>query len=417
MKQKIILLFLAISIFMLTSCSQLSNINKSSLSTEEKLEDFNYLYDMLEENHKNVYANITKQQLENAKQETIDIIPTLSDSEFYYELMHFISLIGDAHTYLDYTKLKSNELKVLGFDIAKFENGWYLLKLEQENQQYLGFELVGINDMSIDDIVDKTKSIVSYENNAWVEYQFPNIIHYANALKYIGVISEFSNITLSIRKNSDSDIERIDIKPISQTEFKNTKMSALTPKKIPDTSVKEIYRSMELDENTYYIQYNSCREDPNLPMDDFVKKVTTEIVNNSYKKIIIDLRYNSGGSSPIFEPMINSLHQLQRNQKFSTYTLIGSTTFSSAMINAMQLRRNTYSLFVGSQTGGNVNAYGEVKAFYLPNSGIRVGYSTNYFELIRGYSKDSLYPDIPVEDSLENYMNGIDSVVETVIKL
>ena len=69
---------------------------------------------------------------------------------------------------------------------------------------------------------------------------------------------------------------------------------------------------------------------------------------------------------------------------------------------------------MGSQTGGNVNGYGELKSFDWPNSPITVYYSTKYFELIPGYERDSLYPDITVKQTFENYMNGIDAELNTV---
>lgn len=48
---------------------------------------------------------------------------------------------------------------------------------------------------------------------------------------------------------------------------------------------------------------------------------------------------------------------------------------------------------------------------------ITVWYSTKYFELIKGYDKDSLYPDILVEQSFENYANGVDKEVEIILEI
>ena len=38
-----------------------------------------------------------------------------------------------------------------------------------------------------------------------------------------------------------------------------------------------IYWSTALDENTYFIQYNSCKEDPDLPMAQFVQQVEADL--------------------------------------------------------------------------------------------------------------------------------------------
>lgn len=210
--------------------------------------------------------------------------------------------------------------------------------------------------------------------------------------------------------------EQIEMKPMSESEIINAKIILLTSKETPITAPSGYYRSMPLDQDTFYIQYNICQEVGVLPMDEFIKLVTDELNNNYYKKIIIVLRYNSCVNSGVFVPMIQALRELKHEQGFTIHSLIHKT-FSSAIINSIQLKQSLGSILVGSQTGGNVNGYGEVKSFRLPNTPIEVQYSTKYFELIKGYEKDYLYPDIEVEQSFENRLNGVDSEVQTVLNL
>ena len=47
---------------------------------------------------------------------------------------------------------------------------------------------------------------------------------------------------------------------------------------------------------TYYIQYNSCREDPELPMETFAAQVEQDLSAGEYRRVIVDLRNNGGGS-------------------------------------------------------------------------------------------------------------------------
>lgn len=71
---------------------------------------------------------------------------------------------------------------------------------------------------------------------------------------------------------------------------------------------------------------------------------------------------------------------------------------------------------MGTPTGGIINHYGELRSFTLKNSPIVVWYSTKYFELVKGYGIDSLYPDIYIEKSIENYLNGVDSEVDMILE-
>lgn len=204
---------------------------------------------------------------------------------------------------------------------------------------------------------------------------------------------------------------------MNEEEIMNAQFSYLVQHNTPKTVLRGYYSAMEINKNAYYIQYNSCQEAPDLPMKEFISFVSEVIKENYYKKVIIDLRYNSGGNSSIFEPMISELSKLQKKKDFTVYTIIGRNTFSSAIINAIQIDDKLNNVFVGTPTGGNVNGYGEIKSFNLKNTPITVLYSTKYFELIKGYEKDSLYPDIFVEQSFEDYLNGVDTVVEMILQI
>lgn len=70
------------------------------------------------------------------------------------------------------------------------------------------------------------------------------------------------------------------------------------------------------------------------------------------------------------------------------------------------------AIFVGETTGSSANHYGEVKTFELPNSKLKVAYSTKYFK----YSDTDgpIVPDIFAEPSFSDFMKGIDPALEAI---
>ncbi len=95
--------------------------------------------------------------------------------------------------------------------------------------------------------------------------------------------------------------------------------------------------------------------------------------------------------------------------------IVGRKTFSSAILNSLDFKNYTKAIFVGEPTGGRPNHYGEVKSFSLPNSGLKVRYSTKYFT----HSKtddNSFYPDHEITTRFEDYKNGIDPVVDWILR-
>src|SRR5699024_8504652 len=84
--------------------------------------------------------------------------------------------------------------------------------------------------------------------------------------------------------------------------------------------------------------YYTRAEEPEYPMADFVENVAAELEAGNYAKVCIDLRYNGGGNSSILEPLIDRLAGLRDKTGLAVYALIGENTFSSAVMNAAQLK-------------------------------------------------------------------------------
>ena len=164
-----------------------------------------------------------------------------------------------------------------------------------------------------------------------------------------------------------------------------------------------------------WIGYYSCAEDPEHPMADFVQEVEQAIADGSYTKVCVDLRYNGGGNSAVLEPLIDSLAALREEKGFDLYALIGESTFSSAVMNAAQLKTRAGAILVGRPTGGSANHYGELQSFELEHLPLTVYYSTKYFEMLPGYPAGSLEPDIKVERTLADYIAGTDCEMEAVL--
>lgn len=387
-------------------------------STALKAQDLDLFCSTLEARHKNMYAHISKADFESEREKIEAGLPDMSDSDYYYSLRHLASLIGDSHTSLDFNKDKYTYLHGLPFAIQKFSDGWHLAMLSEENQNYLGCRLLSINNIPIEEVFERAQSIISSDNRIWSEVQFSNTINFAEALEYLGITEKGGDIFLNIQKPSGgSDTITLKMPAMTEAEIMSAHILSLTPLSTPETSPHGIYRAQPLGKDCYYIQYNECKEAPDLSMDIFASRIGSDIRSLGTSKIILDLRYNSGGNSEIIKPLFNELDSLKKDMGIKVYTLIGSNTFSSAVINAVQSKKLLDSTLVGSPTGGSVNSYGEIKSFNLTYEPITIYYSTKYFELIKGYEHDSLYPDIEVASDYHDYYNGIDRAVESVLAM
>ncbi len=422
MKQKLAAL-LAVLAVLLAACGPAAGNSGSSGSTQssgvEKTpmeEDLDLFTSTLEENHKNLYANISKEEFQAEVEQVRAELPGMSEGQFYYSLRRLLSLVGGAHTSLGFTDSNYRHLTALPFAVMYFEDSWHLMMLEEQNQQYLGYRLLAIDGTPIDEVYAKAKTIMSYENESWARQQFSNTINFLDALKYLGIVGEDADsITLTIQKGEGSPEETLPLKGMNEEEIFAATILQVERRETPATAARGYYRTLDLGDGAFFLQYNTCQEAEDLPMAEFVELTSDALCAGQYTKVILDLRYNTGGDSRIFEPMIKKLGELKEQQGFQAYVLIGRNTFSSAIINSIQAQEALDAVLVGEQTGGSVNGYGELQSFQLKNTPIQVYYSTKYFELIPGYEKDSLYPDQPVAQTYEDYVAGVDPEVQAIL--
>lgn len=170
------------------------------------------------------------------------------------------------------------------------------------------------------------------------------------------------------------------------------------------------WKSYDARTGTLYFNFNNCQEDDAHPFAAFNDALFALIGQKKPKRLVIDLRDNSGGNSGVLTPFIDSIKSSYLNTKGKLFVLIGKQTFSSALMNAIDFKRNTNATLLGEATSGTVNHYGEVRGFRLPHTKIVIGYSTHYWENWKGHD-GPLMPDVAISYSVKNYAKGIDEAL------
>lgn len=386
------------------------------LTSAQKQEDLDYLFKTLSKSHKNLFFSTSKETFIEEKLKIESQIPTMTDPDFYHALQQFTALAKDGHTsaHLDNERVSQYSFqKALPFAVVKFDGVWRLLMADKDHEDFLGFEVLAVNDTPIEEVYHKSMSLISHETKAWVDSIFSNTINFIDTLSYLNIADNMDYVTLTLRDMEDREVST-DFYAMNEEEIFSAEILKFKTE-LPITSYENCYyRFLDLDEETFFLQYNRCGEDPDLPMKEFSAKVEEALKQKAYKTVIVDLRYNSGGDSSIMNPLTKILKIHTEEEDFSLFALIGTKTFSSGIINSLDLK-NIGATLVGTPTGGAVNGYGELGFIHLPNMPVYVTYSTKYFELVPGYEGTSLIPDIFTEQSFEHYKNGIDNEVYQIM--
>jgi len=350
----------------------------------------------------------------------------LSSLDIAIKLQQLIASFGDSHTRVGWSQF-ADSTKILPLNLLCFKDGLYIMNTTQENISILGYKILKINGYPLSVITDSLRTLMTVDNNAIIKIELPRLLPYVQLLEHFGFITSPS-IDLLL-ENQRGVLLSYTIRPGVMTK-QNSKSFipdslALCYKNAKFLFVDTILNNGEV----YYIQYNTCasRESPpprfkgdpeQLPsFEDFKRRVIETIKNNDFDKVVFDIRFNGGGNSAPGTKLIREMSTVKKvNKKGKLYVIIGRQTFSSAIINAMDFKNMTQAIFVGEETSGKPNHFGEIKLLELPDSGLKIQYSTNYFQ---NSPKDlkTITPDYLIDVSFNDFIKGHDPVYDWIIKI
>lgn len=134
------------------------------------------------------------------------------------------------------------------------------------------------------------------------------------------------------------------------------------------------------------------------------------------QRLVIDLRDNSGGDFNKVRRLL--IPGLRARATVSTpghlYVLTGPATFSAAMTNAVDFRRDLHAVLVGEPTGARPNGYQEGTSFTLPNSHLKVTVSTRYYQF-QTEDTPGVLPDHYAPPNWRDYRDGRDPALSWVL--
>ncbi|MGI6450033.1 MAG: peptidase S41 [Desulfitobacteriia bacterium] len=405
------LVLLILLVLSLTACSKFLIPAPKPYLAEDRdsrwVNDLTYLEKTLPKVHKNLFFQLSAEEFHRQLAELKEKVPAYSDEQIEIELSVILAGIGDTHT----GSSIGAEFRY-PLELHWFAEGIYIVGTNQENAELLYGRILKLNGRKIEEAVHRIKPVLGEANESWFKAQIVYYLPIPGVLQYFGLITgEEMELGVELRSGEEKTVL---LKPVSYKEY--------VPAERPAEPVP-LYRS-HLDENywfeyleeekTLYFNYGSCRQMREKPFEIFNKEFWNFVQEHEADKLVVDIRDNRGGSSPLLNPFIQKVKRSGFNELGKLFVIIGRDTFSSAILNAISLKKETKAFFVGEPTGGEPNHYGEVKQFRLPNSEKPIRYSTKYFHWPEEDVK-TLKPDKLIVETFAAYREGTDPVLEWIL--
>lgn len=405
--------------------------------------DIEYLKDTLPQKHINIFFKTSENEFSERLNTILEKLPELTDLQVAVKIQQVLAKMGDSHTNAGWVKF-INADKNIGIGTYWFKDGLYITSTNQRDSILLGKKIISIGGLNIQELVDSLKTMFTDENEALTKNLVPLHLIYGQLLNHFGCVSNVEEfIEFEVLDETNHVFKhQIKLGVKDTTEYSNISSTPLIY-----GSHDWFNEKYDSENEIYFVQYNRCDSkelaielslpqtvtDKKPSFEEFKQKVYKTVSEKPIKKFVFDMRYNGGGSSSQGTKFIEDLSHINKiNQEGKLFVLIGRKTFSSAIINTLDFQSKTKAILVGEETGGKASHYGETRSFRLPNSGLKITYSTKYFycnkkneiKVFRSkeginMSKDkrkSIIPDNTVELSFNNFKNNVDPVLEWIEK-
>ncbi len=295
-----------------------SDNNKINLLThlhspKELQEDYKIFCESLIEGHPGLYDYISKDELKQAMDRTLnELNKPMTSEQFRLKLAKIISLIRDSHTaiYSNRYKLTDGSRPPLLFGLNN--DSLVVYSATKKYKDFIGKKIIKIDNVNTELIIPKIKAVL-YQNDGFIETVKARKL-FVNFWKYYGEITSKNKCdTLKLMFSDGSrytftydNFNEKEYIPQLQKPFEDTikvLSKTVAPKiaylKINDFVLNDIER-------------------------DYIKDFISRISDSSYIGLIIDVRDNLGGSEEIYkyiaqEPWQESIKQ--RVNKKGTYNL------------------------------------------------------------------------------------------------
>jgi hypothetical protein len=366
--------------------------------------DLAQLASEISSHHPGAFAHVKEADWRKAIDDLDEHVAEYDDAHIEVGMLRIAGMIGDSHTRLYLPRGQTYPVDLLWFDDGVFVGG-----ADPSNGWAIGKRVTAIGGRSIDDAIATITPLVPHENDAHLRDEIPALL--TDPVVLTGTDLTFGDAVTYMIEDGKAT------KELTVTARAGG-VALAPPNPLPlhlqGPTQYSYWNKYVEDQKLLYFQYNACGDDERVgKFADFAAKTLAFADQHPVDRFVIDLRRNDGGDSKIIEPLVDGLAS-RPALAGRVFVLIGRTTFSSAVLNAIELKKKLGATLVGTPTGGSPNSYGEIKMFELTNSHLRGQYSTKLFsdDLYRG---QTVTPDLPVHVTSADWFAGRDPAMDAVL--
>lgn len=384
--------------------------------------------------HKDLYHAVSKFDFTMAVERLRRDIPQLSRAQRIVRIAQVVALVRDGHTAVQ--GLFFNPKVGFGYypiQLYWFDDGVFVYATDPAHADLLGAKLVAVGPTSIEEAESRCATTISRDNEMGIKSQVPLCLTTPEILHALGIVPSAETADFTVEQRGRRRVVRLKPRPaprpiidIGGIGFHFTRPEGWTDWLERSGGTRppflarpaDYYWFMELPESkTLYVQYNAVADMEHERFAEFTTRLFDSSEARRSEKLVLDVRFNTGGNNVLNRPFVRSLIRSKFNQSGKLFCLIGRRTFSAAQNLVNDLQKYTAVVFIGEPTATNVNFYGDAARVELPSLDLAVRASTLWWQDMDPRDKRPWTPPhVAVSYRSADYEQGSDPALDAALR-
>ena len=340
-------------------------------------------------------------------------VPRLSDEEIYTGMYAMLAPLRQGHTVL--WPMPGARFLPLRFYV--FPEGLYVIEGREGYAELAGARVVSIGKLPAEEAWRRLNALRSYDGEmelAWGVF----ILADAAVLKGIGAIDSMERVDLGVemRDGSSRKVSVTTKEGMPQERIDRLVAPAGREPPLFLSHMDRVFWHVPMPKlDAFYVQVNNVADAPDETLEQYGRRLWTELGKSSAAHLILDLRHNNGGNSLTYPELLRTVIAFSRVPGHRVYVLIGRRTYSAAANLITDLERLADAVFVGEASSECCRLHGDPTTAELPYSKVKAELTAVIWNLSSPADRRrEMSPHLPVRLTAKAYLAGEDPALEAL---
>jgi len=381
------------------------------LTVAQWRQDLTFFATELPKRHANAFHHLSRDVFQREIAALDRRLGELDSDAVYFGLDRIANLIGDAHTFIAIPDDCAN----FPIDVRRFGEDYRVVAVADGHLEALGARVVKIDDTPIGEARERLMALTpADETPELAESRVEGFLTTGMLLHGAGITADRDRARYALVDDSGKEVV-IEVRAVPPEGSAKLDWRTVLQNQQPlyrQRPGESFWSTFLAESRTVYCSFRGYA--------DIAKGAATllaMIERERPARVVVDLRQNGGGD--YLQGLKHVIRPLAKrpdvNRRGHLFVLIGPATFSAGMSNAAQFRSQTAAILVGQTIGERPNSYQEAREIDLPNSHLKLRYSTRYYEFAPG-GDNVVRPDHEIVPTWGEYRSGRDPVLEWVLR-